>query len=50
MKEFWKFQDSKYARFPHVEALHKVVNMPEYGWIIPYGRVLNMLGQYLTEF
>ena len=24
--------------------------MPEYGWIIPYGRVLNMPGQRFTGF
>ena len=31
MEEFWIFQDSAYARFVHMQALHKVPNMPEYG-------------------
>ena len=29
-----------------MQALHKVLNMPEYGWITLYGRVLNMSGQH----
>ena len=41
MQEFWIFQDSEYARFLHMQALHKVLNMTEknaswqgskYGW------------------
>ena len=34
---------SAYASVP------EVINMPEYGWIMPYGRVLNMPDQPLTE-
>ena len=37
MEEFWIFQDSKYARFLHMQELHKVLNIPEYGWIMFYG-------------
>ena len=29
----------------YMQALHKVLNMPEYDWIIPQGRALNMPGQ-----
>ena len=36
MEGFWIFQDSKYARFLRMQALPKVLNMPEYGWIMPY--------------
>ena len=32
MEGFWIFQDSKYARFLQMQVLHKVLNMPEYGW------------------
>ena len=39
MEGFWMFQDFEYTRFLHMQALHKVLNMPEYGWIIPYGLV-----------
>ena len=28
---FYIFQDSEYARFLRMQALHKVRNMPEYG-------------------
>ena len=28
---FWIFQDSEYARILHIQVLHKVLNMPEYG-------------------
>ena len=35
MKGFWNFEDSEYARFLHMQALHKVLNMLEYGWIMP---------------
>ena len=44
------FQDSKYAMFLHKQALHKVLNMPKYGWIIPHGMVLNMPCQRFKEF
>ena len=30
--------------------LHKVLNMPEYDRIMPYGRVLNIPGQPFTGF
>ena len=40
LEGFWIFQNSKYARFPNMQALHKVLNMPESGWIMPYGKVL----------
>ena len=33
-----------------MQALHKVLNMLEYGWIMPYGRVLNMLGNASQGF
>ena len=39
---FWIFQDSEYARFLHMQELHKVVNMPGYGQIIPERTVLTM--------
>ena len=32
-----------------MQMLHKVLNMPEYGGMMPYGSVLNMFGQRLTE-
>ena len=35
MEGFWMFQDSKYARFLHLQALQKVLNMSEYDWIMP---------------
>ena len=38
---FWIFEDSDYACFLRMQALRKVLNIPEYGWIMPYGRVLN---------
>ena len=31
MEEFCIFQNSKYVRFLHMQALHKLLNMPEYG-------------------
>ena len=37
MEEFWILQDSGYARFLHMQELRKVLNMLEYGWIMPYG-------------
>ena len=42
MSGFWKFQDSKYARFFHVEALHRVLKLCEYGWIMSEQTVLAM--------
>ena len=48
MEEFWIFQDYEYARFLNMQALHKVLNMPKYGWIMPYGSILNMPGQRFT--
>ena len=35
MEGLWIFQVSKYTKFLHMQVLHKVLNMPEYGWIIP---------------
>ena len=32
-----------------MEAFHKVLNMPEYGRIMSYGRALNMPGQRFIE-
>ena len=48
MEGFWIFQDSKYVKFLHMQALHKVLNVPEYDWVITYGRVLNMPAQRFT--
>ena len=42
MEWFWIFKDSKYARFLHTQTLHKVLNVPEYGWIIPEKTVLTI--------
>ena len=50
MEVFWIFQDSEYATFLCMQALHKVLKIPEFGWIMPYGRVLNMPGQRFTGF
>ena len=50
MEGFWIFQDSKYARFLRMQALHEVLNIPEYGRIMPYGKVLIMPGQRFTAF
>ena len=33
-ERFWIFQDSRYTRFLHMQALHNVPNMLEYGYII----------------
>ena len=36
MKWFWIFQDLNiYAKFLHMQALHRVLNMSGYGWIMP---------------
>ena len=40
MEGFWIFQDPEYARFLHIQGLHKVMNMPEHGWIMPAQTVL----------
>ena len=50
IERLWIFQDSEYARFLRMQAFHKLLNMSEYGWIMPYGRVLNMGGQRFTGF
>ena len=50
MEQFWIFQNSEYARFLHRQAMHKVLNMPEYGWTMPYSKVLNMPSQRFTGF
>ena len=50
MEGFWIFQRSENARCLCTQALRKVQNMPEYGWIIRYGRILNMPGQRFTGF
>ena len=50
MEWFWIFQDCKYARFFHMQALHKFLNMPECGWIMREQIVLNMPGQSFTGF
>ena len=50
MEEFWIFQDSEYASFLRMQALHKALNMPEYGSMMPHGRVLNMPGQHFIGF
>ena len=46
-EEVWIFQDSDFLR---KQALHKVLNIPEYGWIMLYGMVLNMPGQRFKGF
>ena len=50
MEEVWIFQDSEYARLLRIQALHKVLNMPEYGWMMLYDRVLNVAGELSTGF
>ena len=40
MECFWIFLDSEYVRFLHMQGLHKVLNITEYGWIITYDRIL----------
>ena len=32
---FWIFQDSEYARFLRMQALHEVLNIPECDWAMP---------------
>ena len=54
-------QSSEYSRNPsrpgfciytytRVVQLRKVLNMPEYDWIMPYGSVLDIPGQPFTGF
>ena len=50
MEGFWIFQDSGYARFLRMQALDMVLNIPEYGWLISYVRVLKMSSQRLQGF
>ena len=50
MEGFRMFQDSEYVRFLRMQVLRKVVNMPEYGYIMSYCRVLNTPGQRFTGF
>ena len=50
MKEFWIFYDLEYARFLHMQALRKILDMPEHGWIMLCGRVLKMPDQRFTGF
>ena len=35
MKGFWALQYSEYAKFLHMQALHKVLSMPDYDWMMP---------------
>ena len=32
MEGYWVFQNSEYARFLHMQVLHKVSSMPKYDW------------------
>ena len=50
MERMWIFQNSAYDRFLQIQMLHKFLNMPEYCWIMPYARVLNMSDQPFTVF
>ena len=43
MQDFWLFLDSEYAKFLHMQG-------SEYGWIMPYDRVLIVPGQPFTGF
>ena len=47
MSKFWLFQDSKYAQFLHMRGLHKILNMPQYDWIMPEWTVLTMAGFWI---
>ena len=44
MEGCWLFKDSEYARFQDMQALQKVLNMPEYSWIMCKQTVLTMAG------
>ena len=50
MEGFLIFQDSEYARFLRMQVFNRVLNMPKYGSMMPYGRVLNTPGQRFTGF
>ena len=50
LEGFWIFQDSEYTKFLRLQVLQKVLNMPEYGWIMPYSVVLHMPGQRFAGF
>ena len=50
IEKFLIIQDSEYARFLQMQTLDKVLNVPEYAWIMTYDRVLNMSGQRFTGF
>ena len=52
IERFWIFQASTYARFLHMQAPHKVLNMPEYTWIncSNNARLLNIPGQSFKGF
>ena len=62
MTGFWIYvgmqleKASEYSRilsmsgFCIMQVSHKVLNMPEYGWIMSYGRILNMPVQNLQGF
>ena len=34
MEELLLFQDFEYARVLHMQELHKILNIPEYDWIM----------------
>ena len=47
MEEFAVFQDSEYATFLHMQALHKVLNMSEDGWLVLGWTVLTVVGFWI---
>ena len=50
IKEFWIFQDSEYARFLRMQALHKVLNMPGQRFtVLNKLTVLNMPGLWIQQ-
>ena len=50
MEGLWMFWNCEYARFLHMPASQKILNMPEFDWIMSYGRVLNMSSKTFTGF
>ena len=38
------------VRFQCMQAFQKVLNMSKYGWVMPYGRILNIPDQRFTGF
>ena len=44
MEGFWILHDSENAKFLRMQALHKILNMLQYDWIMSYSRVPNMSG------